>query len=102
MNDLISMFPNIHSTFVIVYADDVMLLGIGIDEKTVIDNLKRDVKILQECGLNCPGMYAHFISRVAGPTYCKLLDLSVHDKLQPEFVLSMFVMTFLNILIDIP
>ena len=51
MNDLISMFPNIHSTFVIVYADDVMLLGIGIDEKTVIDNLKRDVKILQEWAL---------------------------------------------------
>ena len=57
---------------------------------------------LRRCGLNSPGMYAHFISRVAGSTYCKLLDLSVHDKLQPEFVLSMFVMTFLNILIDIP
>ena len=54
------------------------------------------------CGLNPPGMYATFFYGSAGPTYCKLLDLSVHDKLQPEFVLSMFVMTFLNILIDIP
>ena len=30
------------------------------------------------CGLNSPGMYAHFISRVAGPTYCKLLDQLVY------------------------
>ena len=51
MDDLLRMFPNIHSTFVIVYADDVMLLGIGIDETTIIDNLRRDVKILQEWAL---------------------------------------------------
>ena len=47
MDDLLKMFPNLHSTYVIVYADDVMLLGIGIDEKTIVDNLRRDVGILQ-------------------------------------------------------
>ena len=47
MDDLLKMFPNLHSTFVIVYADDVMLLGIGIDEKIVVENLKKDVTILQ-------------------------------------------------------
>merc|ERR1712035_102588 len=45
MDDLLKMFPNLHSTFVIVYADDVMLLGIGIDEKIVVENLKKDVTI---------------------------------------------------------
>ena len=47
MDDLLRMFPNLHSTYVIVYADDVMILGIGIDEKIIVDNLKRDIVILQ-------------------------------------------------------
>ena len=47
MDDLLRMFPDIHSTYVIVYADDVMILGIGIDEKVIVDNLKRDIQILQ-------------------------------------------------------
>ena len=47
MDDLMKMFPKLHSTYVIIYADDVMLLGIGIDEQVVIDNLKKDVKTLQ-------------------------------------------------------
>ena len=34
-------------------------------------------------------MYSTFFSSVAGPTYCKLLDLSIHNTLQPEFVLPM-------------
>ena len=41
-------------------------------------------------GLNRRIMYSTFFSSVAGPTYCKLLDLSIHDTLQPEFVLPMF------------
>ena len=47
MEDLLNMFPKLHSTFVIVYADDVLLLGIGIDEKIVVENLRKDMNILQ-------------------------------------------------------
>ena len=47
MEDLLNMVPKTHPTEVICYADDVMILGTGIDEQTIVDNLKRDIKMLE-------------------------------------------------------
>ena len=46
------MFPKIHSTEVTAYADDLTIVGIGIDEKTVADNIKSDIRCLQVWGRN--------------------------------------------------
>ena len=48
MDDLLNMFPKIHPTDVTVYADDLTIVGTGIDENTVVANLKSDVKRLQD------------------------------------------------------
>ena len=47
----------------------------------------RTARWVQRCGLNHPGMYATVFKGSAGPTYCKLLDLSVHDKLQRSYTI---------------
>ena len=48
MDDLLGMFPKIHPTEVVCYADDVMLLGVGIDEDMIVRNLRRDMIKLEE------------------------------------------------------
>ena len=47
MEDLLNMVPATHPTEIICYADDVMILGTGIDEQTIVDNLKRDIQMLE-------------------------------------------------------
>ena len=47
MDDLLKMFPKVHPTEIICYADDVLLLGSGIDEKSIISNLQKDVESLE-------------------------------------------------------
>ena len=48
MEDLLRRFPKRDPSEKEAFADDVLVVATGIDERTVTDNVQRDVKILEE------------------------------------------------------